>query len=188
MGRAHGSRYLLDVLVNEAGLGNALAGWTLGVALGLSGDGRHIVGFGTNPDGNTEGWIAFLGTPTPQAGDYNGNGVVDAADYTVWRDFFGRTGSGLAADGDGNGTVNTMDYDFWKSRFGTCRQRFGGRCRRAGAGGASLAALALGALRRGIPNCSTPYWQRLINSEFASRRPRNGSTARHMTPITDYDT
>ena len=33
-------------------------------------------------------------------GDYNANGVVDAADYTVWRDSLGQTGMGLAADGD----------------------------------------------------------------------------------------
>ena len=30
-------------------------------------------------------------------GDYNDDGTVDAADYTVWRDSLGQTGSGLAA-------------------------------------------------------------------------------------------
>ena len=35
-------------------------------------------------------------------GDYNGDGVVDAADYTVWRDNLGRAGMGLAADGNGD--------------------------------------------------------------------------------------
>ena len=34
-------------------------------------------------------------------GDFNGDGIVDAADYTVWRDSFGMTGAGLAADGAG---------------------------------------------------------------------------------------
>ena len=38
--------------------------------------------------------------PPSLAGDYNGDGVVDAADYTVWRDTFGQTGADLAADGD----------------------------------------------------------------------------------------
>jgi len=51
-------------------------------------------------------------------GDYNGNGVVDAADYTVWRDTLGQSGSGLAADGDGNGVVDSGDYDVWKTNFG----------------------------------------------------------------------
>ena len=57
------------------------------------------------------------------AGDYNGNGVVDAAAYTVWRDTFGRSGAGLAADGTGadgrpDGVVDELDYDFWKAHFG----------------------------------------------------------------------
>lgn len=51
-------------------------------------------------------------------GDYNANGVVDAADYVVWRNTLGLTGAGLAADGNGNGTVDAADYDFWRARFG----------------------------------------------------------------------
>lgn len=51
-------------------------------------------------------------------GDYNHNGIVDAADYTVWRDSLGQTGSGLAADGNGDHAVTPADYDLWKSQFG----------------------------------------------------------------------
>jgi T5SS/PEP-CTERM-associated repeat protein len=51
-------------------------------------------------------------------GDYNGNGVVDAADYVVWRETRNQSGAGLAADGNGNGTVDAADYDYWRSRFG----------------------------------------------------------------------
>jgi hypothetical protein len=50
--------------------------------------------------------------------DYNRNGTVDAADFTVWRDTFGQTGLALAADGDGGGTINDQDYAWWKARFG----------------------------------------------------------------------
>jgi Dockerin type I domain len=51
-------------------------------------------------------------------GDYNDNGIVDAADYTVWRNSLGQTGDGLAADGNGDHMVNELDYAYWKNRFG----------------------------------------------------------------------
>jgi hypothetical protein len=51
--------------------------------------------------------------------DYNGNGVVDAADYTIWRDNLGDTGATQAqGDGDGDGNITQADYDLWKSQFG----------------------------------------------------------------------
>ncbi|MEM9914747.1 MAG: PEP-CTERM sorting domain-containing protein [Planctomycetota bacterium] len=52
------------------------------------------------------------------AGDYNGNGVVDAADYTVWADNFGSM-IDLDADGNGNGVVDAADYTIWADNFGT---------------------------------------------------------------------
>ncbi|TWT86645.1 Matrixin [Pseudobythopirellula maris] len=51
------------------------------------------------------------------AGDYNGNGVVDAADFTLWRDTLGETDN-LAADGDLSGEVDQGDYDLWAANFG----------------------------------------------------------------------
>ena len=51
-------------------------------------------------------------------GDYNLNGVVDAADYTVWRDTRGQSGAGLSADGNGDGIVDQLDFQFWQDRFG----------------------------------------------------------------------
>jgi hypothetical protein len=50
-----------------------------------------------------------LGTP----GDYNNNGVVDGADYVVWR-----KGGTLANEVDNPGTVNAADYTEWRARFG----------------------------------------------------------------------
>jgi hypothetical protein len=53
------------------------------------------------------------------AGDYNGNGVVDAADYTFWRDRLGQNITLPNSDSaDMDGVVTTAEYDFWKSRFG----------------------------------------------------------------------
>ena len=53
-------------------------------------------------------------------GDYNGNGVVDTADYVVWRDTFGQSvfWPGDQADGDQSGTIDQGDYEFWKQQFG----------------------------------------------------------------------
>jgi len=53
----------------------------------------------------------------PGTGDYNGDGVVDAADYTIWRDTLGSQ-LDLRADGTGDGMVNEADYVFWNDRFG----------------------------------------------------------------------
>jgi hypothetical protein len=54
-----------------------------------------------------------------QSGDYNKDGIVDAADYTLWRDTRGENVlSGSGADGNCDGMVNQADYVFWKNRFG----------------------------------------------------------------------
>jgi hypothetical protein len=57
----------------------------------------------------------FVANPTN--GDYNRNGVVDAADYVVWRNTFGLT-SPLDADGNGNGSIDDGDYTVWRMKFG----------------------------------------------------------------------
>ncbi len=52
----HGIRNLHAVLVGDYGLN--LTGWQLGAARGISADGNTIVGFGVNPAGQWEAWIA----------------------------------------------------------------------------------------------------------------------------------
>ncbi len=47
------------------------------------------------------------------AGDYNNNGVVDMADYVLWRN-----GGPLANEGDNAGTVDAGDYTYWRAHFG----------------------------------------------------------------------
>src|SRR4029077_2598990 len=56
--------------------------------------------------------------PNPLAGDYNFDGIVDAADYSVWEDTSSSTND-LRADGDANGSVDSGDFNFWKTRFGS---------------------------------------------------------------------
>src|SRR5690606_27332102 len=52
-------------------------------------------------------------------GDYNGDGVVDTRDYTVWRNTSGQDVPPLTgADGNGDGTVNVLDYIVWKNYYG----------------------------------------------------------------------
>ncbi|HEY4233076.1 MAG TPA: hypothetical protein VGM76_06605 [Lacipirellulaceae bacterium] len=64
---------------------------------------------------NTDVILKLTNSPT---GDYNHNGIVDAADYAVWRDTLGKSGINLAADGDGDHDVDIDDFNVWKSNFG----------------------------------------------------------------------
>jgi hypothetical protein len=64
--------------------------------------------------------VSYVNAPTTLPGDYNRNGVVDAADYVVWRKTLGQNvPNGTGADGDGNGVVQPNDYNFWRARFGS---------------------------------------------------------------------
>lgn len=52
------------------------------------------------------------------SGDFNGDGQVDAADYTLWRDNLGNTDeSAINNNGDGGG-ITASDYTIWASNYG----------------------------------------------------------------------
>lgn len=53
----------------------------------------------------------------PIPGDYNFDGVVDAADYTVWRQDLNST-TDLSADGNNSGQVDPLDYFVWSAAYG----------------------------------------------------------------------
>jgi PEP-CTERM motif len=84
----------------------------------LDGNGSFQVNYGPGSafDPNDIVLSAFVAVPLP--GDYNHNGVVDAADYPVWRNTLGQTGAGLAADGNGNNQIDNGDYNIWRAHFG----------------------------------------------------------------------
>lgn len=53
------------------------------------------------------------------AGDYDGDGDVDADDYGVWRDAYGSQSVlvGVGADGNFDGVVDSSDYTVWRDAF-----------------------------------------------------------------------
>jgi hypothetical protein len=129
-----------DSHISVYSVANPTAPVLLATAAGLAGlsangnnTGQIAWGAATiNPDGSatqnlygmrTNGGIrAFtFSLPAPSVdGDYNGNGVVDAADYVVWKKNNGLAGGATKAQGDGtgDGNVTSDDYDFWRARFG----------------------------------------------------------------------
>lgn len=108
-----GKKIDLDTWLN---VNNPVEGakWTLSHGSGINDNGL-IAGQGyydDGPGGLSDGYRAFLLdassllVPIDLPGDFNFDGSVDAADYSVWR--------------DGLGTIYTQDdYDDWQANFGT---------------------------------------------------------------------
>jgi hypothetical protein len=103
------------------------------------------MGVGTNPQGNPEAWIAYLGSPdAPVPGDFNDDQLVNAADYVAWRKNggpqteyqawltnFGHGQSQTTGDFNLDGQINAADYvalrktggshqyyNLWRTHFG----------------------------------------------------------------------
>jgi hypothetical protein len=75
----------------------------------------------TNSPRNQAGAGTSVNLPPPMTtGDYNGDLVVNAADYTLWRNTLGQEvdEDGDGADGDADGVIDYDDFLFWKERYG----------------------------------------------------------------------
>ena len=95
------------VSVNEAG---TAAGNNDSSNLVISSDGK-VAAF--------HSYASNLTSSGALSGDYTRNGVVDAADYVIWRKTLGTTvNANSGADGSGNGNVGPEDYGVWRSHFG----------------------------------------------------------------------
>lgn len=88
----------------------------------------RVIGHGANTGGSRDTGryfrlddVTLLGRviEAPLTGDFNNDGVVDIADYTVWRDTLGQHGYRLPADANRDGFVDDADYDLWTANFGS---------------------------------------------------------------------
>jgi beta-glucanase (GH16 family) len=80
--------------------------------------------FGGDPDDTTVfpqfmdvEYVRVWKRQTSMTGDYNNDGIVDSADYVVWRKTLNQSGIGLLADASGNGSVGPEDYGIWMDDF-----------------------------------------------------------------------
>lgn len=97
-----GMRRLIDVLVEEYGLADQLAGWDLRAAYGMSADGRYIVGAGLHESRNGA-WLLDRGLnpppihpeplrPVPEPATYGLLGAVGLLGVVMWRKLLRRAG------------------------------------------------------------------------------------------------
>ena len=90
---------------------------------GYYGDYQLTVGGQTVPLSLLKGTTGYSIPIGP--GDFNGDGVVNAADYILWRDTVGST-SDLRADGNGDQVIDGGDFNVWRSSFGNTYSLAGG--------------------------------------------------------------
>lgn len=124
------SALLADTLLVDGTvtLGGSLDIATLGGFLPTNGDSWQIIsaasitgqfssitsGYSVQKQGSN--LVLYFGSPA-LAGDYNGDGIVDSADYVVWRKSLS-TGATLLNETASPGVVDQADYDAWRSNFG----------------------------------------------------------------------
>ncbi|QDU55237.1 autotransporter-associated beta strand repeat-containing protein [Aeoliella mucimassa] len=97
----------------EGQFGNAPAGMRVATASGIG-------SFQVNYDYSSD-LVTLTDYLAGIPGDFNGDGIVDLGDYSVWRDHLGESDVALSPGStlDGSGLVDAGDYVTWKANFGT---------------------------------------------------------------------
>ncbi|HVU89840.1 MAG TPA: dockerin type I domain-containing protein [Pirellulales bacterium] len=111
--QASGMLNLKSVLSANGATG--LTGWTLLAGNGVSGDGREIAGYGLDPAGHYEAFLATL--PSFATGDVNLDGIVNSQDIAFASSNWLQTGIGVTGDANGDGIVNTQDLALMSSNW-----------------------------------------------------------------------
>jgi hypothetical protein len=92
--------------------------------------------------------------PSYLVGDYNEDGVVDAADYAVWRKSVGQA-SIPNRDPMNMGAVGQGDFNSWRAHFGETASGAGSQTAVPEPASLALVALAIAFFKLTCPTCAT---------------------------------
>ncbi|TWT78454.1 hypothetical protein Pla123a_12460 [Posidoniimonas polymericola] len=104
--------------------GDEVTPYEIDISQWVAGGGRHqlrlmIEDVDINSFWRVSAWVSGSYYPTPELpGDFNEDGVVDAADYTVWRDEVTYPTGSTMADATADGVVDQWDYLAWRAAYG----------------------------------------------------------------------
>ncbi len=104
-----GTREISQVL---SALGASFAGWSVN-GVGMSRDGRSLIGGGTNPAGQSESWLARL--PEFCYADCTFDGLLTIADFGCFQALF--VAGNPHADCTGNGQLSIADFGCFQTAF-----------------------------------------------------------------------
>jgi hypothetical protein len=118
------------------------------------------------------GAIEYQSLPPATWGDYNADGVANAADYVKWRRTMGNSVTAFTgADGDGDGMVESDDLNVWRSHFGRTAPAAG-----AGSGSNSPVELATPAAAFAMSPATSNAERVMVvaqSSSLAAERPQD---------------